>query len=90
MDSNNELPPNLTPAVVGFIGTIIVTLGYIIETVGEGMELAQITQEEETIAREKEVQNEQLSQIQTKLDYLVKEIEELKKRGDGAPSHKWI
>ena len=81
---NYELPTGLG-AKVGFIGTVVTVIGYIIDAIGEGIELAEIAQVEDAAKKEQQQQQQQqqqqLSDIQEKLDHLLNEIEALKKRG---------
>ncbi|KQL37446.1 hypothetical protein [Psychrobacillus sp. FJAT-21963] len=84
-NNENEIP---TSATVEFIGTVVLTLGYVIVAIAEGIalsELAQAKDKEEQGAKlvnqTSQDQKEQLSDIQSKLDYLVNEIEMLKKKG---------
>ena len=79
-DPNNELPPNSGETIV-FLGSVILTIGYIVGTIGEGIVLSESSREEEAVKKASLEQQEQLSDIQSKLDYLVSEIEVLKKRG---------
>ena len=77
-NNENEIPPSAT---VEFIGTVVLTLGYVIVAIAEGValsELAQAKDKEEQGAKlvnqTSQDQKEQLSDIQSKLDYLVNEI----------------
>jgi hypothetical protein len=81
IEPENEETTNLA-AKVGFLGTVIVTIGYIIETIGEGIALSELAQEEKNIEQKKQVNQQQLSDIQSKLDYLIKEIDTMKKKDD--------
>ena len=80
-ESENEETTNLA-AKVGFLGTVVVTLGYIIEAISEGIALSELTQEEKKVDQSKQVNQQQLSDIQHKLDYLIKEIDSMKKKDD--------
>lgn len=80
-ESENEETTNLA-AKVGFLGTVVVTLGYIIEAISEGIALSELTQEEKKVEQSKQVNQQQLSDIQHKLDYLIKEIDSMKKKDD--------
>lgn len=77
---DNDQPSNLG-LTIGFIGTVIVTLGYIVETIGEGIELSETLRAEKNEKQAALEQSKQLSEIQSKLNYLVDEIAALKKRG---------
>ncbi|MEI4769903.1 hypothetical protein WAX74_09635 [Psychrobacillus sp. FJAT-51614] len=84
-DPNNEIP---TSDIIAFIGSVVVTFGYFIETISEGIalsELAQAKDKEEQgaklVKQANQEQKDQLSDIQSKLNYLVNEIEMLKKKG---------
>ncbi|WP_277584583.1 hypothetical protein [Psychrobacillus antarcticus] len=81
VEPENEETTNLADKV-GFLGTVIVTIGYIIETIGEGIALAELEKEEKNVQQNKQENQQQLSDIQSKLDYLIKEIETLKKKDD--------
>lgn len=83
-NNENEIP---TSATVEFIGTVVLTLGYVIVAIAEGIALSELAQSKEKEEQEAKLvnqasqeQKEQLSDIQSKLDYLVNEIEMLKKR----------
>ncbi|QFF97530.1 hypothetical protein PB01_01160 [Psychrobacillus glaciei] len=79
-DPNDELPTRLGLAV-GLIGSVIITIGFIINTIGEGIELSEINRKDE-IDRKAGLRNkEHFNQIQRKLDFLLSEIDELKRRG---------
>lgn len=69
-------------AKVGFLGTAVVTLGYIIVAISEGIALSELEQEEKNVEQKKQVNQQQLFDIQSKLDYLIKEIDTLKKKDD--------
>lgn len=84
-NNENEIP---TSATVEFIGTVVLTLGYVIVAIAEGIALSELAQAKEKEEQEAKLvnqtsqdQKEQLSDIQSKLDYLVNEIEMLKKKG---------
>lgn len=79
-DPNNELPQNLG-LTVGFIGTVIVVIGYFVDMIGEGIGLAELRRSQEIEKQDGLQQSKQLSQIHNKLDYLINEIEEIKRRG---------
>jgi len=79
-DPNNELPPNSGETIL-FLSSVILTIGYIVGTIGEGIVLSESSREEEVVKKASLEQQKQLSDIQSKLDYLVSEIEVLKKRG---------
>ncbi|WP_144510484.1 hypothetical protein [Bacillus sp. FJAT-22090] len=79
-DPNDELPPNLG-LTIGFISSVILSIGYIIDTIGEGVTLYEANRALEIAKQDALEQNQQLSDILSKLNYLVDEIEELKKRG---------
>lgn len=77
----NEQTTNLAEKV-SFLGSVVVTIGYIIETIGEGIALSELEKEEKKSAQKQQVNQQQLSDIQSKLDYLIKEIETMKKKDD--------
>ncbi|ALC86976.1 hypothetical protein AM499_14965 [Bacillus sp. FJAT-22090] len=84
-NNENEIPTSTT---VEFIGTVVLTLGYVIVAIAEGIALSELAQAKEKEEQEAKLvnlasqeQKEQLSDIQSKLDYLVNEIEMLKKKG---------
>lgn len=79
-EPNNELPQNLG-LTVGFIGTVIIAIGYFVDMIGEGIELAELRRSQEINNEEGLQQSNQLSQLHNKLDYLINEIEEIKRRG---------
>lgn len=79
-NSTNELPPNLG-LTVGFVGTVIFTIGYIINTIGDGIVLYEANRDVELEKKQKQAQQQQFKDIQNKLDFLVHEIEQLKRRG---------
>ena len=79
-DPNNDLPPHFGETIE-FLGSVILTIGYIVSTIGEGIVLSELTQAKEDEKKSSIKQDEQLSDIQSKLDYLVSEMEVLKKRG---------
>ncbi|QUG40042.1 hypothetical protein KD050_12005 [Psychrobacillus sp. INOP01] len=81
IEPENEQPANLA-AKVGFLGTVVVTIGYIIEAISEGIALSELAQEEKNVEKKEQINQQQLSDIQSKLDYLIKEIETTKKRDD--------
>ncbi|TQR17493.1 hypothetical protein [Psychrobacillus vulpis] len=77
---NNELPPNLG-LTVGFISSVILSIGYVVGTIGEGIVLYETNRAEKLEKQAAVDQQKQMSDIQSKLEYLINEIEELKKRG---------
>ncbi|MDF2064885.1 hypothetical protein [Bacillus sp. Cr_A10] len=84
-NNENEIPTSTT---VEFIGTVVLTLGYVIVAIAEGIALSELAQakdkeeqEAKLVNQSSQEQKEQLSDIQSKLDYLVNEIEMLKKKG---------
>lgn len=79
---NEQLAPAPLAAKVSFLGTVIVTMGYIIEAISEGIALTELAQEEKTVEQNKQVNQQQLSDIESKLDYLIKEIDTMKKKDD--------
>ncbi|WP_391206515.1 hypothetical protein [Psychrobacillus sp. L4] len=79
-DPNIELPSRVG-LTIGIIGAVIISIGFIIDTIGEGIELSEILQRDEIDRNAKIRQKQQFNQIQSKLDFLIGEIEELKKRG---------
>ncbi|PZX02993.1 hypothetical protein C7437_10889 [Psychrobacillus insolitus] len=79
-DPKNDLPPHFGETIE-FLGSVILTIGYIVSTIGEGIVLSELTQAKEDEKKSSIKQDEQLSDIQSKLDYLVSEMEVLKKRG---------
>lgn len=79
-DPKKELPPNSGETIL-FLSSVIHTIGYIVGTIGEGIILSELSREEEVVKKASLEQQKQLSDIQSKLDYLVSEMEVLKKRG---------
>jgi len=80
-EPENEQPINLA-AKVGFLGTVVVTIGYIIEAISEGIAISELAQEEKHVEQAKQVDQQQLSDIQSKLDYLINEMNTMKKKDD--------
>lgn len=79
---NNDKPseqPNLG-ATVDFLGSVVITLGFLIGTIGEGITLQESLEEKKSEKNSKNNQKLQLSQIEKKLDQVIKELEALKKR----------
>ncbi|MGE7977338.1 hypothetical protein [Psychrobacillus sp. NPDC093200] len=70
--------PNLG-LTLGFLGSVFETLGLLIGTIGEGVILQEMVEEEQTEKKIRSEQKNQLSQIEKKLDYVIKELEELKR-----------
>lgn len=81
-EPNEELPPRLG-LTVGFLGTIIIVLGYIIDAIGEGIELSETIRQDEIDSKADEQQQQQFSEIQKKLDFLLIEMAALKKDQNG-------
>lgn len=79
-DPSNQLPPRLG-ATVGLIGAIIITIGFIVDTLGEGIELSETIKKDKIATKEAGQQQLQLQQIHNKLDYLMNEVNEIKRRG---------
>ncbi|MER2260861.1 MAG: hypothetical protein ABS934_02525 [Psychrobacillus sp.] len=80
--NNNDQPseqPNLA-ATLDFLGSAVITLGFLIGTIGEGIALQEISEKEQSEKKSKNNQKLQLSQIEKKLDYVIKELEALKKK----------
>lgn len=80
----NEQPNNKLSAKVGFLGSVVATIGYIITTIGEGIALSEQDQVEKNVENkdEENLKQQQLSDIQGKLDYLINEINTMKKKDD--------
>lgn len=78
-DPNNQLPPRVG-ATVGLIGAAIITIGFIVDTIGEGIELSETLRRDEIEKRSNKNQQLQFKQIHQKLDRLVNEIDEMKRR----------
>ncbi|WP_391119101.1 hypothetical protein [Psychrobacillus sp. L3] len=79
-DPHDELPTRVGLAV-GLVGSVIISIGFIINTIGEGIALSEINRKDE-IDRKASLRNrEHFNQIQRKLDFLLSEIDELKRRG---------
>ena len=81
IEPENEEPINLA-AKVGFLGTVVTTIGYIIEAISEGIALSELAQEEKSIEQKKQADQQQLAEIQSKLDYIIKEMNTMKKKDD--------
>lgn len=77
-DPNDELPPNFG-LTVGFIASVILSIGYVVDTIGTGIALYEANRDFKEIERAEQDQQQQISDIQRKLDYLVDEMEALKK-----------
>lgn len=84
-EPNDGLPPNFG-LTVGFIGSVILSLGYIVGTIGEGIALYEANRDflkEERAAQEgqraAQDQQKQISEIQDKLDSLLDQMEAMKK-----------
>ncbi len=78
---NNEKfieQPNLG-LTLGFLGSVFETLGLLIGTIGEGVILQEMVEEEQSEKKIRSDQKNQLSQIEKKLDYVIKELEALKR-----------
>ncbi|MEK3973701.1 hypothetical protein [Psychrobacillus sp. FSL K6-1267] len=78
---NNEKfieQPNLG-LTLGFLGSVFETLGLLIGTIGEGVILQEMVEEEQVEKKIRSDQKNQLSQIEKKLDYVIKELELLKR-----------
>ncbi|MEK3979239.1 hypothetical protein MKY37_09080 [Psychrobacillus sp. FSL K6-2836] len=80
-EPENEQTTNLA-AKVGFLGTVVTTIGYIIEAISEGIAISELAEEEKNIEQKKQADQQQLSDIQSKLDYLIKEMNTMKKKDD--------
>lgn len=79
-DPSIQLPPRVG-ATVGLIGAVLITIGFIVDTLGEGMELSETIKRDKIAAQAAERQRQQLNRIQQKLDYLTGEIDVIKRRG---------
>lgn len=79
IEPENEQPANLSEEIE-FLGNFVTTVGFIIRTIGEGIGLSELAQEEQIIQQRNQVNQQQLSDIQSKLDYLIKEVDMIKKR----------
>ncbi|MBD7944686.1 hypothetical protein MKZ20_01145 [Psychrobacillus sp. FSL K6-2684] len=77
-DKSSE-QPNLG-ATLDFLGSVVVTLGFLIGTIGEGITLQENLEEEQSEKKSKSNQKLQLSQIEKKLDYVINELEALKRK----------
>ncbi|GGA34300.1 hypothetical protein [Psychrobacillus lasiicapitis] len=82
-DPNDELPPNLG-LTVGFIASVILSIGYVVDTIGTGIALYEANRDYRTAERAAQDQQQQISDIQNKLDQLLGQMEELKKEQDGS------
>ncbi|WP_143128302.1 hypothetical protein [Psychrobacillus sp. OK032] len=78
-DPSSQLPPRVG-ATVGLIGAAIITIGFIVDTIGEGIELSETLRRDEIEKRSIKKQQLQFKQIHQKLDRLVDEIDEMKRR----------
>lgn len=81
MKSNNNEKfieqPNLG-LTLGFLGSAFETLGLLIGTIGEGITLQEMLDEEQSKKKFMSKQKSQLTQIEKKLDCIIKELESLK------------
>ena len=72
---------------VGFLGSLLVTLGFIVQNIAEAITISELREREQNPSppsSNKDNGNgsiQQLTEIQSKLDFLINEIETLKKRG---------
>jgi len=74
---------------VGFLGSILVTLGFIVQNFADAIVISELKENEQrnsSTSSKKEKNNssisaKQLDDIQRKLDLLINEMETLKKRG---------
>lgn len=80
-DPNDELPPNLG-LTVGFIASVILSIGYVVDTIGTGIALYEANRDYKEATRAAQDQQQQISDIQNKLDQLLGQMEELKKEQD--------
>jgi NhaP-type Na+/H+ or K+/H+ antiporter len=79
-DPNDERPTYLG-LTVGVIGAAIISIGFILDTIAQGIELSEIKRKDEIDRKAGGRNMEQLNQIQRKLDFLLNEVDELKRRG---------
>lgn len=77
-DKTSEQPS--LGATLDFLGSAVITLGFLIGTIGEGITLQESLEEKQSEKNSKSNQKLQLSQIEKKLDQVIKELEALKKR----------
>ncbi|MFJ5771068.1 hypothetical protein [Psychrobacillus sp. NPDC093180] len=82
-DPNDELPPNLG-LTVGFIASVILSIGYVVDTIGTGIALYEANRDYKAAERAAQDQQQQISDMQNKLDQLLGQMEELKKERDGS------
>ena len=68
--------PNLGPTLE-FLGSAFETLGLLIGTIGEGISLQEMLEEEHSEKKIMSDQKSQLSQIEKKLDCIIKELKSL-------------
>lgn len=79
---NNDKPseqPSLGPTL-DVLGSAVITLGFLISTIGGGITLQESLEEDQSEKKSKNNQKLQLSQIEKKLDQVIKELEVLKKK----------
>lgn len=80
-DPYDELPPNLALRI-GVLGSALVSLGFIVNTIAAGVELYEANRDDEIEARAAREQKRQVSEMQNKLDRLLEQIEAMKKEKD--------
>jgi len=85
VNNNNEEEPVSLGITVGFLGSILVTLGFVVQNIADAIAISELKEREQNNSSSKKEKNsssvKQLNEIQSKLDFLINEIETLKKRG---------
>lgn len=80
-EPNDGLPPNFG-LTVGFIASVILSIGYVVDTIGTGIALYEANRDYRQAGCAEQDQQQQISDIQNKLDQLLGQMEELKKEQD--------
>lgn len=80
-EPNDGLPPNFG-LTVGFIASVILSIGYVVDTIGTGIVLYEANRDYKEAGRAAQDQQQQISDMQNKLDQLLGQMEEMKKEQD--------
>ncbi len=85
IENTEDEPVNLA-ITVGFLGSILVTLGFVVQNIADAIAISELRENGQnnstsTSKKEKGSSSKQLNEIQQKLDFLINELEGLKKRG---------
>ncbi|TQR14147.1 hypothetical protein [Psychrobacillus soli] len=79
--NDDGLPPNFG-LTVGFIASVILSIGYVVDTIGTGIALYEANRDFKEVEKAAQDQQQQITDIQNKLDQLLGQMEELKKEKD--------